>query len=159
MSTSKLAWFRTSLMLASLVIALGLVVISSQTVALAAQQPGAESANAQVEADAEDSASVEPEHVSGNCFAVVSSGGSGLRTNCVIRTARLATGQYEVIFNGSVRGCVYLCTIGMLGPGVPPGGECSVTDRAGNINGVFVATRSSGGSLTNKGFHLGIFCR
>lgn len=100
------------------------------------------------------------EHVNGNCFAVVNANGTLARGNCLIRTARLGVGTYEVIFNGSVRLCTYLSTIGLTGAsGGPPAGEIGVVGRAGDVRGVFLQTRASNGALADRPFHLGVFCR
>jgi hypothetical protein len=161
MSRSKFVWFQMLAMLASLVITLGIVSIASDTAARAQEQSGPASA-APAEGDADVGARdfAVPTNVSGNCFAAVNSNGTSARTNCVVRTARLASGQYEVIFNGSVQGCTYLATVGTVNvTGIPPGGEISVANRENNANGVLVATRTSGGNLADLPFHLGIFCR
>jgi hypothetical protein len=134
-----------------LVITLGLVVISSAMVALAQQPPGNPA-----DVSARD---IGPLDVRGNCFAVVNANGTAVRTNCVVRTALLATGQYEVIFNGNVGTCTFLATIGIITTGISAPGQIDVATRAGNPNGVFVATRSNNGSFANRPFHLGILCR
>jgi hypothetical protein len=99
------------------------------------------------------------ESVSGNCFAVVKASGVLSRGNCLISTARLATGTYEVIFNGNARQCTYLATIGLTGSsGPPPPGEIGVVGRATDVRGVFLQTRASNGALADRPFHLGVFC-
>jgi hypothetical protein len=98
--------------------------------------------------------------VGGNCFAVVNSNGSLARGNCMVRSAKMGTGWYEVIFNGSVRNCLYSATIGSAGSvGSPPKGQIGVIGRATDVRGVWVETTTSGGSYTNLGFHLAVFCR
>jgi hypothetical protein len=100
------------------------------------------------------------EHVNGNCFAVVNANGTLARGNCLISTTRLAVGTYEVIFNGSVRQCTYLGTIGLTGSsGTPPPGEISVVGRVTDVRGVYLTTRASNGAFADRAFHLGVFCR
>jgi hypothetical protein len=48
-----------------------------------------------------------------NCqFALIDRAGLVARGKGVASSARLTTGQYEVIFNRSVRNCVYVATVG-----------------------------------------------
>jgi hypothetical protein len=98
--------------------------------------------------------------VNGNCFAVVNTNGTTARGNCLISTKRLAAGTYEIIFNGSVRQCTYLATIGLTGSsGAPPPGEIGVVGRVTDARGVYLQTRASNGTLADRPFHLGVFCR
>lgn len=165
MSTSKLIWFRTPLMLASLVITLGLVDTAQGG---AQDNPAGKPRSALQNRDLVESESEAIESRSaiglqssvGNCFAVIRSDGVRLRTNCVISARRIFNpGQYEIIYNGSVSTCTFLCSLGNVGTGVPSAGQCVTATRSGNQNGVFVETQNSAGNPANRDFHTAVFCR
>ena len=70
----------------------------------------------------------------------------------------LQAGAYEVIFNRNVSTCAFSAVIGNPGAGLPLAGDIVVATRAGNDNGVFVATRDNAGTLVDRNFHLEVFC-
>jgi hypothetical protein len=88
-------------------------------------------------------------------FAVVNSNGSLARGFQAVSSARITTGQYQVLFSHDLTGSAFVASIGDPGSLViPPGGEISVVGRLGAANGVFIATRDSAGNLADRGFHL-----
>jgi hypothetical protein len=70
----------------------------------------------------------------------------------VTGSAKLATGQYEVVFNRDVTACSYQATMSITQ------GETVVQPRTGVPNGVFVGTYTSAGAAADKAFHLAVFC-
>jgi hypothetical protein len=88
-------------------------------------------------------------------WAVVGADGKLCRGHYVKSSAKLGTGQYEVIFTRDVRLGVYLATIGLCGSvGASPPGEINVVGRVSSVNGVFIETADSAGKLADRGFHL-----
>jgi hypothetical protein len=83
-------------------------------------------------------------------------------------STKLRTGVYVVPFNRDVRGCYRVVSLGpgpfnFLNPAAtePPGGEASsanVTNVPEANKKIMVATRNSAGTLTDKHFHLVVFC-
>ncbi|MBV9142642.1 MAG: hypothetical protein JO115_17305 [Pseudonocardiales bacterium] len=93
-------------------------------------------------------------------FAVVNPNGTLAKGFGAVSSKKLATGEYEVIFNRKVRNCAYVATIGLAGSvGASPSGEIAVVGRASNVNGVFVQTFTSAGVTADRGFHLAVHCR
>ena len=93
-------------------------------------------------------------------FAVVDRNGVVVRGKGVVSAARLAAGQYEVIFNRRVRNCVYVATVGDVDDiGVEAPGEITTVGRFGNPSGVFVSTHNSGGAFEDRSFVLFVNCR
>ncbi|MGC4896410.1 hypothetical protein [Micromonospora sp. DT31] len=67
----------------------------------------------------------------------------------------VSAGQYQVLLDYNVSGKAYVATIGTNDTAnVPPGGEISVAPRTLTPNAIFVQTRSSGGSATDRPFHI-----
>ncbi|MEV0808544.1 hypothetical protein [Micromonospora sp. NPDC050200] len=91
-------------------------------------------------------------------WAVVSSAGTLLQHSAnVVSATRYGPGQYQVLLNYDVRFKAYTATIGTNDQfNVPPGGEASVSPRNLTPNGVFVQTRTSGGSAADRPFHIHI---
>ncbi len=92
-------------------------------------------------------------------WAVIERDGSLVRGRNVVRSKRLATGQYEVVFTGDVSMGVYVATIGRPGIATEPAGEIGVALRcclpAGEANkGVWVDTHDSNGAYSDRAFHL-----
>ena len=67
-------------------------------------------------------------------------------------------GIFEVIFPSPVNACAFVATIGDDLADVPAAGLVNVTQRAGNVNGVFVQTYNFNGVRTNHPFHLIVQC-
>lgn len=80
------------------------------------------------------------------------------RVGGAVTSASLGTGLYEVIFNRNITKCVYQATIGQDNAGSGPSGEIAITNRAGQVKGVFVNTYNSDGTAANKPFHVSVFC-
>jgi hypothetical protein len=92
-------------------------------------------------------------------WAVVETDGTLVRGNNVWRATRLAEGQYEVIFTGDVSGGAYVASIGRPGIATEPAGEIGVALRCclnppEQNKGVWVDTHDSGGSYSDRAFHL-----
>lgn len=88
-------------------------------------------------------------------WAVIDPTGKLCRGQYVKSSAKVGTGQYEVIFTRDVRRGVYLATIGLCGfVGASAPGQINVVGRFNNVNGVFIETSDSMGKLTDLGFHL-----
>jgi hypothetical protein len=90
--------------------------------------------------------------------AVVTPAGTSVRGRGVVSTARSGEGQYDVIFDRDVAGCVYSATIGDEAAGGPGTGQISVLSMPGNVNGVRVRTRNSDGNPVDRSFHLIVSC-
>ncbi|MGW4461287.1 hypothetical protein [Micromonospora sp. NPDC004704] len=91
-------------------------------------------------------------------FAVINGGtGAVVRGFGVVSAARLAVGQYQVVFSHDVTGSAYVGTIGLTGSvGTSPSGEIAVVGRSGVANGVFVQTWTSAGVPADRAFHLAV---
>jgi hypothetical protein len=90
--------------------------------------------------------------------AVISNVGATVRSRGATSSAQTGTGDYLVIFDRDVRGCVYVATLGDESAAGPGNGQISVTSAATNVNGVRVRTRDSAGELANRSFHLIVSC-
>lgn len=92
-------------------------------------------------------------------WAVVERDGSLVRGNNVLRSKRLAPGQYEVVFNGDVSQGAYVASIGRPGIATEPAGEIGVALRC-CLNppeadkGVWVDTHDSNGAYSDRAFHV-----
>ena len=89
---------------------------------------------------------------------VTTPAGTSVRGRGVGSTARSGEGQYDVIFDRDVTGCVYAATIGDEAAGGPGTGQVSVLSMPGNVNGVRVRTRNSDGMAVDRSFHLIVSC-
>lgn len=90
-------------------------------------------------------------------FAVVNANGTLARGFGAVSSARLALGQYQVVFIQNVATSAFTATIGLTGSiGASPPGEIAVVGRAGIPNGVFVQTWNSAGAPADRSFHLHI---
>jgi hypothetical protein len=90
--------------------------------------------------------------------AVISNVGATVRSRGTTSSGQTGTGDYQVIFDRDVRGCVYSATLGDESAAGPGNGQISVTSVANNVNGVRVRTRDSAGELANRSFHLIVSC-
>jgi hypothetical protein len=101
--------------------------------------------------------------VEGCCYrtfwAVVETDGTFVRGRNVARVARLAQGQYEIVFTSDVSDGVYVASIGRPGIATEPAGEigvalrCCLTGHETN-KGVWVDTHDSAGAYADRAFHL-----
>ncbi|MGQ0607560.1 MAG: hypothetical protein ACT4OQ_03740, partial [Chloroflexota bacterium] len=93
-------------------------------------------------------------------FAVVNANASLARGVGVSTTGPVSgAGQYEVIFDRNVRECAYSVTTGGTGSTeTPVPGYGVATGRENNVNGVFVRTFNSAGTVTSLAFHLTVSC-
>jgi hypothetical protein len=90
-----------------------------------------------------------------NLWAVVNGDGTTLRGSGVTSSGRTAAvpGAYEVIFDRDVSACSYQSTLSSSQ------GETIAQPRVGNVNGVFVSTFLSDGTVgSDRQFHLAVFC-
>src|SRR4051794_26782049 len=81
-------------------------------------------------------------------WAVINVSGTTGRGSGVTGSAKLATGQYEVVFNRDVTTCSYQATMSVTQ------GEAVVQPRSLVPNGVFVGTYTSAGAAADRAFHL-----
>ena len=92
-------------------------------------------------------------------YATINADGSVARSLALgAGTARLAAGQYQVIFSQDMQGCAYVATIGNAGAGSATQGTVDVALRAGNNSGVFVETKTLAGAFEDRPFHLVVTC-
>jgi hypothetical protein len=91
-------------------------------------------------------------------WAVVAGDGTLTRKFGAGSSARLAAGEYEVVFGGDVTQCAYNATIGTGDATEAPAGEIGVSHRTGNANAVAVVTRDSTGTKADLPFHLTVNC-
>jgi hypothetical protein len=85
-------------------------------------------------------------------WAVVNLSGTTGATSGVTGSAKIGTGQYEVVFNRDVTGCSYQATMSQTP------GETIAQPRVGVPNGVFVGTYTSAGAGADRAFHLAVLC-
>jgi hypothetical protein len=85
-------------------------------------------------------------------WAVINVSGTTGRGSGVTGSAKVGTGQYEVVFNRDVTTCSYQATMSVTQ------GEVIAQPRSLVPNGVFVGTYTSAGAAADKAFHLAVFC-
>ncbi len=91
-------------------------------------------------------------------WAVVTADGALSRKNAAASSAKLAVGEYEVVFGGDVTACAYNVTLGSTDATEAPAGEAGASQRAGNAKAVAVVTRDSAGVKADRPFHLTVNC-
>jgi hypothetical protein len=91
-------------------------------------------------------------------WAVVNASGSIARSAGTTSAGRLAAGTYEVIFGQAVTACTYVGSVGDAAAGTGTSGSLTVAQRAGNANAVRIETRTLGGALADRAFHLVVVC-
>lgn len=91
--------------------------------------------------------------------AVMSSGGSRIRSNRTTAGSRTSEGLYLVTFERDVSACTMSATVGASNnaDGLASG-FASAKPANGNANAVIVNTYATNGNLTDKPFHLQVFC-
>ncbi len=92
-------------------------------------------------------------------WAVVSGEGTMVRSSSGITSKRvegIATGSYEVTFPSSIDSCAFQATVGGSTPGVPSPAYISVGTKS--ATSVLVQTAGTDGTLTDRSFHLTVFC-
>lgn len=104
-------------------------------------------------------------------WAVIESDGSLARGRNVVRTVKLGTGQYAVVFTADVSKGVYVATLGPSGIGTAPTGQIGVATRCctdsqsyipfellgspnANNHAVWVDTHDTNGNFSDRPFHL-----
>jgi hypothetical protein len=85
--------------------------------------------------------------------ALVRSSDSGITSK---RVEGVATGSYEVVFPSSIGGCAFQATVAGSSPGVPSPAYISVGTKS--ATSVLVQTAGTDGTLTDRSFHLAVFC-
>jgi hypothetical protein len=88
--------------------------------------------------------------VNGDATLATSSGG--------VTVLSLGTGTYEVDFGRNVSACAFVATQGEAGNGGANGAIMGVTDRSGNVEGVFVSVRDAAGVLVDRAFQIIVVC-
>jgi hypothetical protein len=94
-------------------------------------------------------------------WAVINADGSKARAGgaCSGTTSSGSGGSYDVIFPKNVVKCAYVATVGSPArSGTVPPGYAVVVGAAISVNGVFVQTFNSSGTLTPESFHLIVDC-
>jgi hypothetical protein len=91
--------------------------------------------------------------VSGDGALVRSSDESGITSK---RVEGVATGSYEVAFPSSISSCAFQATVAGSSPGVPSPAYISVGTKS--ATSVLVQTAGTDGTLTDRSFHLAVFC-
>jgi hypothetical protein len=91
-------------------------------------------------------------------YASILATGAISRGYFVTSSQNLGTGTYETIFNRDITACGFQATIGNPGSGVAVSGQISIQQRAGNANGVFVETRDSAGTVSNRPYYVTVNC-
>lgn len=97
-------------------------------------------------------------------WAVVERDGTLVRGRNVVRTVRLAPGQYAVFFTADVTQAVYVATIGRPGIATEPAGMIGVALRCcpdshsylpfETNKGVWIDTHDPNGTFSDRAFHL-----
>lgn len=92
-------------------------------------------------------------------WAVVERDGTLVRGRNVIRSAKVGTGQYEVVFTEDMTQGVYVATIGRPGIATEPAGEIGVALRcclsgSETDHGVWIDTHDSSGAYSDRAFHV-----
>ena len=91
-------------------------------------------------------------------WAVINSDGTIARSSGVVSAAGTGgAGQYQVIFNRNVTNCAYVGSLGDAATSVSLG-FFSAVRRFNNVNGIFVETANTAGTLVNLPFHVAVFC-
>lgn len=102
------------------------------------------------------SAANESFHIVASCpgglYASVTASGTFSSGAGVTHSDQQGTGAYEVIFNTDVSGCAYVASLSS------GSGSATVASRAGNLDGVWVNTYNSAGTLTNESFQVTVTC-
>jgi hypothetical protein len=85
-------------------------------------------------------------------WALINASGTIGRGSGVTGSAKLNTGQYEIVFDRDVTTCSYQVTLAAAT------GESFAQPRPAVANGVEVRTFTSGGAAFDRAFHLAVFC-
>ncbi|MGO9607075.1 MAG: hypothetical protein ACLQAT_27410 [Candidatus Binataceae bacterium] len=93
-------------------------------------------------------------------FAVVDMNGALVRgSTSVVSTARLAAGEYQVVFNKDITGCEYNATEGDPGAGATIPVFLGVASLSNNVDGVFIAIFNPTANATvDSSFQLSVIC-
>jgi len=92
-------------------------------------------------------------------WAVVGETGTLARGSHVVSTSQIGgfAGSYQVIFDRDVSNCAFVAGLGGT-TAETPAGEVSTARRSTDVNGVFVETSNSAGTVSDRAFHLAVFC-
>jgi hypothetical protein len=93
----------------------------------------------------------------GGYYAAVSENGSFAGGANVEQTGQYYTGNYFVVFDQYLFGCVYMGGTGLSYSGSAPGGV-SLAALGANPDGVYVETWNSAANFTNSSFHIEVYC-
>lgn len=86
--------------------------------------------------------------------AIVAGDGTLTDSNRASDANKLATGQYEVIFDRDITDCVFTASPANISTAT----SAVVDPRSGNVNGVFVATKNDAGSYVDARFYVDVTC-
>jgi hypothetical protein len=87
--------------------------------------------------------------------AVIGANGTATRSNRVVSSTKLATGQYEVVFDRNLTSCSFQATAAVNGDARS---YAVVDPRASVANGVYVATMNLSGDLADRAFYVEVTC-
>jgi hypothetical protein len=93
----------------------------------------------------------------GSGFAVVNAGGDLVR-GTALSALRTGAGAYVVIFDHSVKNCVFTATTGSASGGAPLNAYATVAGFGTDPNGVVVATFDHASAAADFAFHLNVRC-
>lgn len=98
------------------------------------------------------------------CSAAITATGAVFSGAYVLSATHLSTGTYQVLFDTAspspcpnvtiATGWFRVCQPDTLGAGTLPARSCTVADRSGSPNGIFVQTFTSSGALVDTPFTL-----
>jgi hypothetical protein len=94
-------------------------------------------------------------------WAVVGTNAAIVRSAGVVSAARVAVGQFEVVFGDDIVNCSYLANVGATSDISNAGnqqGFAVVGKKSGTVNTVRVNTRAQTGAAADRSFHLVVVC-
>ena len=94
----------------------------------------------------------------GVLFAQVNADGTMANSSGGVTSSLISTGSYEVDFGRDISFCAYSATQGEASAGGAGGAIMAATDRAGNVEAVFVTARTNANALANRAFQLLVVC-
>jgi hypothetical protein len=94
-------------------------------------------------------------------WAVVGSNAAVVRSAGVSSAARIAVGQFEVVFAEDITNCAYQANVGAISDILNAAGQqgfAVVGKKSGTVNTVRVNTRAQNGPAADRPFHLVVVC-
>jgi hypothetical protein len=94
----------------------------------------------------------------GVLFAQVNGDATVFNSSGGVTASPLGAGSYAIDFGRDISSCAFVATQGEGGVGGASGAIMGVTDRASNVNAVFVTARTGAGTLISTAFQLVVVC-